>query len=100
MSRRVPTLAALIVLVAGLLGSAAPIAAATPVAIDDATVVQKNAAAASIDVLVNDTTAPADTISAVSNPAHGTAAIAPGDRAVTYTPIPTTRARTPSPTPF
>jgi hypothetical protein len=87
MTRRLAILAAILTLLAGQLGVPAAALAAAPDAINDSgVVVQKNASAATIDVLANDTVAPADTITAASTPAHGTAGIAINGRSVTYTP--------------
>ena len=90
MRRRTSTLGAVLAistLVAGQLGAPAAVLAAAPVAVDDSgIVVQKNASATTISVLANDTVDPADTITAVSAPGHGTAAIAVNGRSVTYAP--------------
>jgi hypothetical protein len=86
-TRRAASLLAAATLVASLLGTAPPVAAAVPTAVDDAgIVVQRDAPAATVDVLANDSVAAEATISDVTDPDHGTVAIAADGRSVTYAP--------------
>jgi hypothetical protein len=66
--------------------------AALPTAADDGSLIPKDAPATFIDVLSNDTPAANGsqtlTVVSVTQPAHGTAAVAPGGRGVLYTPAP------------
>jgi hypothetical protein len=89
MTRRLATILAVLALLAAQLGMPAASLAAPPVASgDDGVVIQKNASATPIDVLANDTFDPEATITAVSDPAHGTAAIAGDGLSVSYAPDP------------
>jgi hypothetical protein len=85
-SRLVP-LAAL-ALIVRLFAWASPVAADTPVTVDDVFVVQKDSTPNSLDVLGNDTViAPAE-ISDVTDPAHGSVTITQSGLRVGYTPDP------------
>lgn len=87
MSRRVASLAAVLTLLVSLLGPARPVAAATPIVVDDGPVIiQKDAAPATVDVLANDTVAVDATITGASDPAGGSVVLAADGRSLTYQP--------------
>ena len=61
-----------------------------PVAVDDTKTVAEDSGATAIDVLANDTNPDGGpkTIASVTQPAHGTVAVAPDNLSLTYTPNP------------
>ncbi|HEY7131193.1 MAG TPA: Ig-like domain-containing protein [Candidatus Limnocylindrales bacterium] len=84
--RRHPTLALTSAIALIAVGIPA-VVAAVPIAVADAVVVQKDAAATPLNVLANDTAALTDTITAVPvEPSHGAVSIAADGRSVSYAP--------------
>jgi hypothetical protein len=86
-TRRLSILLAALALVASSFGMAATVAAATPNAVDDpSVVVQRSAGPTAIDVLANDTVASGATITAHTAAAHGDVVLAGDGLSLTYDP--------------